>query len=506
MATSTDPSATTPVDTKRNGPLPVRTIALGTVGSLLILLGALGAAGILVHDPMLGRGPLSWLRYGHGQMLATMVVYIGFGLVVWAWVRVGRYVLDERIRTRAVLIAAACWTAPLVISPPLFTRDVYSYIAIGALPLEGFDPYTFGPAVLHNDAVAVNVDPFWQTNPAPYGPLFILAAKGVAWITGSDMIAGVILSRIVLMAGLALLIAATPTLTRHLGGKLPVAMWLVVAGPMTVVHLVGGPHNDLLMVGFLAAGTALVLNGKHALGIIVVTLGAAVKATAVVALPFLIWVWANRLGSTRWRNFTKAVAAGLALFAATFAACTFIAGVDLGWIMALDAPGKIVNWLSVPTAVGQILHGLIGIFVTIPEVWVVSVTRVIGGVLIVVILVRQWWLARDGGPDAVRRAAIALFAVAMLSPATLPWYLAAPLVLAAGLAFSRRQLAMMVSFAVFLVLTYSPSGHDLLYDWLFMAGAIAVSVLAGLALLRPDPLRLFAGRDEFVRDGRSVEH
>jgi alpha-1,6-mannosyltransferase len=507
MATTFEPSATMSVGNVRSSRLPVRTIALGTFGSLMILIGALGAGGILVHDPLLGNGPLSLIRYGHGQMLATLVLYVGFGLVVWAWVKLGRHVLAGRVGTRSVIAAAACWMSPLIFSPPVFTRDVFLYIAYGTLPLHGFDPYTVGPGVLDERAVVENVDPFWQTTPAPYGPLFILLAKGVVWITGTNMIAGVILTKLVLTLGLGLLLWALPGLVRHLGGNLPVAVWLAVAGPMTVVHLVGGPHNDLLMVGFLAAGTVLVLDRRHVAGIVLVTLGVAVKATAAVALPFLVWVWAGHLESTRWRNFARALAAALAIFVITFAAATVVAGVDLGWITALDAPGMIVNWLSIPTGAGQILHGLIGIFVSTPEVYVVNIVRAIGGLVIIIILARQWWLARDGGSDAVRRAAIALFAVAVLSPATLPWYLTWAFVLAAGLKWERRQLAALVGFAVFLVLTYSPSGHDLLYDWLFMAGAVGVSVLAGVALLRPDPLRLFSDRAELpdIRDGQPGE-
>ena len=516
MATTTEPSSAMTAGTAEpdatlsatpaGGPFPIRTVVLGTFGSLLILIGALGAGGILVHDPILGNGPLSFIRYGHGQMLASLIVYAGFGLVVWAWVRLGRHVLARRVRTRQVLLAAACWMTPLIFSPALFSRDVYLYIAYGTLPLHGFDPYTVGPGVLTLEAVRENVDPFWQTTPAPYGPLFILLAKGVVWVTGTNMIAGVILTRVVLMAGLALLIWALPGLARHLGGSLPVAAWLAVAGPMTVVHLVGGPHNDLLMIGFLAAGTVLVLDGKHARGIALVTLGVAAKATAVVALPFLVWVWANRLKSSRWRNLARAGAISVAIFTCTFAAITLIAGVDLGWISALDAPGAIVNWMSVPTAVGQIIHSLVGIFVSVPEVYFVSVIRAVAGLVMLLFLARQWWLARDGGPDAVRRAALALFAVAVLSPATLPWYLTWGFVLAAGLPWSRRQLAVVVGFAVFLVLTYTPSGHDMLYDWLFMAGALGVSVLAGVALLRPDPLRLFGGREEpLVGIGRPGE-
>jgi alpha-1,6-mannosyltransferase len=272
---------------------------------------------------------------------------------------------------------------------------------------------------------------------------------------------------------------------------------------MTVVHLVGGPHNDVLMVGLLAVGTVLVLDRRHALGILVVTLAVAVKATAVVALPFLVWVWAGHLDSTRWRNFARACACSVGIFVVTFAAATVVSGVDLGWVMALDAPTAIVNWLSIPTGAGEIVHGFVGVFADLPKVWFVTVLRVVGGIVMVWILVRQWWFARDGGPDAVRRAAIALFAFAVLSPATLPWYLVWGFVLAAALRWERRQLAVLVSFAVFLVLTYTPAGDDLLYDWLFMALAAFVSILAGMSLLRRDPLNLFAAREPLLSGGPS---
>ncbi|WP_425394022.1 polyprenol phosphomannose-dependent alpha 1,6 mannosyltransferase MptB [Actinokineospora inagensis] len=486
------------VDTRPN-PLPVRTIALGTAGSLMILLSAFGAAGTLISDPVLGNSALSWIRYGHGQMLATATLYLGFGLVVWAWVRLGRHVLAGRVGSRPVLVAAACWMAPLVFSPPVFTRDVFSYLAQGTLPLYGQDPYAVGPIVLNLQQVVQNVHPFWQTTPAPYGPMFILLAKGVAWVTGTNMILGVILMRLVLMIGLGLLVWALPGLVRHLGGHLPTTLWLAVAGPMTVVHLVGGPHNDLLMVGFLAAGVLCVLERKHVLGIALVTLAAAVKATAALALPFLVWVWAGHLKSTFWKNFTRAVAAAVATTVVTFTAATLLAGVNLGWVKALQAPTMIVNWLSLPTAVGEFAHTVADLFFDSNKAWFVNTTRVLGGILFFVIAARQWWRARHGGADAVRRAAFVLFAVAVLSPATLPWYLTWGFVIAAALPWQRTRLAVVVGAAVFLVLTYSPAGEDLLYNWPFIACALAVSVLAGVSLLRQDPLRLFDDRHELVQ-------
>ena len=125
-----DGSSTTAEPTPRHpSPLPLRTIALGTVGSLMILICAIGAAGKLVHDPLIGRGPLSWVRYGHGLALATMIIYLGFLLLVWAWVRLGRDVLARRVSGRGVLATALAWIVPLLVSPPLFTRDPFSYLA-----------------------------------------------------------------------------------------------------------------------------------------------------------------------------------------------------------------------------------------------------------------------------------------------------------------------------------------------------------------------------------------
>src|SRR6187399_207774 len=109
MATTIDPApgapaaGANPVEARdETPPFPVRTTLMGTIGSVLLLIGALGAGGILIRDPLLGTGPLSWVRYGHGRMLANAVLYAGFGLVVWAWVRLGRYMLAGRIGSRAI--------------------------------------------------------------------------------------------------------------------------------------------------------------------------------------------------------------------------------------------------------------------------------------------------------------------------------------------------------------------------------------------------------------------
>ncbi|MDV6014038.1 polyprenol phosphomannose-dependent alpha 1,6 mannosyltransferase MptB [Haloechinothrix sp. LS1_15] len=478
------------------GRFPYRTIALGTGGSTVLMVSALGAGGVLISDPVIGSGPLSWLRYGHGKVLATATLYIGFALVVWAWIRLGRYALRGRVGTRPVLVAAGCWMAPLLVSPPLFTRDVFSYLGQGAQLLHGHDPYASGPAILDElPNVVANVHWMWQTTPAPYGPGFLWVSRSVVSITGDDVIAGVVAMRLVLLVGLVGILWALPRLVRHLGGDPPVALWLAVASPMTVIHLVGGPHNDLLMLGLLTIGVLAALERQHALSIVLVTIGMLIKPTAAVALPFLVWIWANRLPSRhRLVNLLRAGFVSVVLFTVTFIAGTWAAlgSINLGWITGLQAPTLIANWLNPPTGIGQLVHGVVQFFVDVERAPFVTVARAIAWGVLACVMVWQWWLARHGGVRAVRHMAVTLLAVPILAPPTLPWYLTWGFVILAAFAWRRKQLAVVVGISVFLVLAYYPTGEHALYNWWFMAGVMAASGYAAASFLRPDPLGLIA--------------
>ena len=172
----------------------------------------------------------------------------------------------------------------------MFSRDAYSYLAQGALLRDGFDPYAVGP-VANPGILLDNVSNVWTTTTAPYGPIFLLLGQAITAITGDNVIAGTMLLRLTMLPGLALMMWAVPHLAPHLGGNRPIALWLAVLNPLVLIHLIGGVHNEMLMVGLMAAGIALVLERHHVAGIGVVAVGVAIKATAGVALPFLVWIW-----------------------------------------------------------------------------------------------------------------------------------------------------------------------------------------------------------------------
>ncbi|MDF3051835.1 MAG: hypothetical protein K0R87_3473 [Pseudonocardia sp.] len=482
-------AARTPQRGVRFGNPPRGPLLLGLAASLLMVIGGFGGGGILIRDPILTNSALGFWRYGHGQELATALVYLGVALMAWAWVRLGREVLAERVTGRGVLWTALVWTAPMLVGPPLFTRDVFSYLAQGALPLAGFDPYAVGPEVM-GGVYPQNVHYFWQDTPAPYGPLFILLAKAVAAIVGTNIIAGVLLMRLVLVLGLVLLVWALPELTRRLGGRLPVAYWVAVANPVMVIHMVGGGHNDLLVMGMLAVAAVVALRGWHVAGIGAATAAMAVKASAGVALPFLVLVWGGHLSGSLTARIAKAAAAGVAVFVSVFGLITVAAQVNLGWLPALSAPSMIVNWMSVPTGVGEFVHWLLEIPFDLPKQPFVNVARILGGAVLLWIAVRQWWAAREGGPDAIRRAGIVLLAVAVLSPATLPWYVSWGMALLAAAPWTPRAMSWLVFFSLWLIVVYYPHGEDALYNWPYLAACAALAALAAASLQRVDPLGL----------------
>ena len=71
------------------------------------------------------------------------------------------------------------------------------------------------------------------------------------------MTATVLWLRAWMVAGVALLGLGVTVLARRSGTNHVDALVLTVAGPLTLVHLVGGLHNEALMAGLMVCGLAL---------------------------------------------------------------------------------------------------------------------------------------------------------------------------------------------------------------------------------------------------------
>lgn len=455
---------------------------LGCLGAMLITVGGLGAGSTRIQDPVLESLHLSWLRFGHGLVLSSVLLWAGVAVMLAAWFGLGRRVIDRTATEYTLIATTGFWLAPLLLSVPVFSRDTYSYLAQGALLRDGFDPYQVGP-VENPNPLLDDVSPIWAATTAPYGPAFILVAKLVTILVGNNVVVGTMVLRLCMLPGLALLIWAAPQVARRVGGSAPAALYLAVLNPLVIIHLMGGVHNEMLMVGLVLAGIALALDRHQLAGITLVALAAAVKATAVIALPFLVWVWMRRLRERRGyptaRAFATAATISAAIVVAVFAVLSTLAGVGLGWLTALLAGNvKIINWLTVPTAAANLIHAVGGLVAPLNFYAALHITRITGIVVIALLLPVLWWRSRRDDRAAVSGIAWAMLVVVLFVPAALPWYYTWPLAVAATLVRSPTAIAAIAAASTWIMVIFKPDGSHGMYSWLHVIGATGCALFA----------------------------
>ncbi|MEV6737095.1 polyprenol phosphomannose-dependent alpha 1,6 mannosyltransferase MptB [Streptomyces sp. NPDC051104] len=434
--------------------------ALGLAGTAFLALGGETAGALPVEDlvsPESGRAALGLVG-----------VYFGVVLLIAAWALLGRVIRGPEPPTpRALLLVLATWAAPLLLAPPLFSRDVYSYLAQGAMVHAHLDVYAYGPAQL-GGPLADEVAPVWRDTAAPYGPVFLVVASALSGLTRGELPAGLLGMRLVALLGVALMAFTLPRLARHCGADPAAALWLGALNPLVLLHLVAGAHNDAIMLGLLGMGLLAARGRLHVLGVVLVTLAALVKAPAALGLLAVIAL-RRHVGVARATATTAVVAL------ATTAAATAVAGTGYGWIAALKTPVSPHNWS--PTSVlgrvtGRMLDGLGSDLAPLAEpAWhAVGVAATAITVLVIWVKLR---------PAPVYALGLSLAVVAVLGPAIRPWYALWGLFLIAAAAPSTLVRHRVAAATAVLALAVLPSGGppDLAQVVLAVSGGLLAVVV-----------------------------
>ena len=372
----------------------------------------------------------------------TVALYAGMALLSIAWLGLWRHLSAGTAQPRELVPVGVLWSLPLVLGAPLFSHDVYSYLAQGTIAHLGLSPYRAAPSVLGSlgHAHVMNaVDPFWRHTTAPYGPLFLAIMSGIATIAGAHLIAGVLLTRIVALAGLVLVWVFVPRLARAAGADATRALWLAALSPLVLLQLVSPSHNDLLMVGLLVAGVTFAAEDRPLVGIAICAIAMTIKLPAGLAVAFIAVAWLR--DAPGWRERLRGIAATALAVAAAVAIVSVATGWGLHWVSStlFSTPARVRLAITPATNVAWTLSSLLhDIGVNARFLHVESVTRAISGALAgavtLVLLVRA---RRD---NMVRLLGLALVALAVGGPAAWPWYFSWGLVLlAATLPFQGRR-------------------------------------------------------------------
>ena len=423
-----------------------RTRLFGATGTVLMAIGALGAgARPVVQDPTFGVRLLN--LPSRIQTVSLTMTTTGAVMMALAWLMLGRFALGDRRMSRGDLDRTLLlWTLPLLIAPPMYSKDVYSYLAQSQISLEGLDPYRVGPAsgLGLSHVFTLSVPTLWRDTPAPYGPLFLWIGRGISALTGENIVAAVLCHRVVVLVGVGLIVWATPRLARRCGVAEVSALWLGAANPLLFMHLVAGVHNEALMLGLMLAGAEFALRGIDSprllpkswrpgpdweplgmllAGAILIVLSSQVKLPSLLALGFVTVALAYRCGG----NLRALLLAGGGMAAISLAVMAIVgwaSGLGFGWIYTLGTANVVRSWMSPPTllALGT---GQVGILLGLGDhtTAVLGLTRGIG-VLIIMAMV-AWLLVAvfRGRLHPIGGLGVALGVTVLLFPVVQPWYL-----------------------------------------------------------------------------------
>lgn len=452
----------------------------GLLGSTFLTIGSFGVGWFPLSAQILQNSAINYLQTQPlGQALARASVVVGAALLLQAWLVVGLDAFHGFIpRAKTIYWTLLSWIAPLIVAPPLFSRDVYSYYMQGQLQLDGHDPYASGVSLVEG-WFSSGVDPLWGDAPTPYGPAFLLIEKYIASISGGSALTAAILFRLVSVIGIAITAWGIASIARHHGISDIAALWLGIMNPLVIMHFVAGAHNDSLMVGFICAGIAVALRRHWMLGTILVTLGLGIKPVALVALPFIAFIAAGT--RSRWAaRFQYFVRVGVVSVLTLLVTALFAQVTPFGWISALSTPGTVQSWLSPATAVGMLWGDSLALMgFGEHTATTVSITRAIGSLFMVITM--AWLIFKTRGRSATQGAALSFVALVALGPVVQPWYLlwSIPLLAATGLTHHRMRVVVLV-IAAFTVhgIANSSATADTFLDF---SDGLAM-VLAGITL------------------------
>ncbi len=416
---------------------------------------------------------------------ALFVFYAGLVVLACAWVKLRRDVQAHASSIAAIVAVIVVWAIPLLLGPPLGSRDVYAYAAQGRLADEGFDPYVEGPSALGDDPILASVDPLYLDAPAVYGPIFIAVSSQVS-AASTDLVLIVLVFRALAVAALVATAFAVHDIARGLGRDPADALVLTMANPLVLLHLVSGAHNESLMLAFLVGGVAI---GRRPhlrlLGVVLCAFAAAIKMPAFLGVAFVAWPWIIHSASFAQRLLRTVVAGALAFVVIALAG--HFTGWGWGWVDSITGAKPVDAYLSLTRLVGGAVQVLTGV----ESDEVLTLVR-LGGLGLAGIAA-GWLLLRESHRSP-RALAGALLVFAVLHPTTQPWYLTWGLILwaAASAGNDNRVYIGLCIASAFVVLPMGPRLGDVVLDDRSMSSILLVG--AALSLLAVVALRFSVGQ------------
>ncbi len=373
-------------------------IGLVVTGATIVVASASTSASFGIprqghHNPTWVVGPLApvgMAMTSHRFILLFAAMWC-FYLVVMA--------LADAVRPRWAIAAILLLTVVITIGPPLYSRDVFNYIDYARLSVvHHLNPYVYGPVSAYHDPVFPFVR--WIHTPSVYGPLFtfmsfplaLLGVAGALWAFKA-------------MAGAAALgcVGLIWHAAKRVGESPVFAVLLLGLNPVFLVLAVSGAHNDVVALFAMVAAITFAVGRRESLAGASAVAAVAIKATAGLALPFMVAGIRRRLPVLLGMAGAALVIglAALALFGTSITEPFDLAARHRNYYFEQSVPQHVAMLVGVDPRAGAVRR----------------IAAIIGIAAIVLLLLRSAWRR-----EWLSGAGWAMFALLVTTTYMLPWY------------------------------------------------------------------------------------
>jgi hypothetical protein len=213
------------------------------------------------------------------------------------------------------------------------------------------------------------------------------------------------------------------------------------ANPLTIIHVLGGVHNDGLMMALLLVGLVLARRRHRWAALVFITAAAAVKLPAAAGLVYLGWNWRPDLDTRAKRFVGAAVAGGVGMLLIVWMSIEIRMG--MGWVGALRGTSKVMSTFAPVTMLGLVVTEVLGFFgLEVDGEPLVNVFRA-GGLLLAAWL--GWLLLSHSRRIGTELAlGLTLLIAVVLGPVMWPWYLPPAIVVLVAAGAERFRPALLV--------------------------------------------------------------
>lgn len=364
----------------------------------------------------------------HGLTALYMVVLLVL-YAAYVWMLIVLAGKGKRVGSAFIIGSSVAFCLWLLFIPPIIAKDLYNNAFCGrAISVYGKNPYVVVPRSFPLDPLTRFIG--WKDIVSVYGPLFTYLSALTTLIAGKSVVSNILAFKLLGFAFFLGSLFLVDDLARRLVGDRRSFVLLAVAwNPLVLIHLVGGAHNDTIMVFLILLGFLLYRKERPVLAVVSVVLAVLIKITAVyVLIPMMVLF----LRENAKRGIRQYLEAALAIIAIPLALYLPLWPGKSGFESILWV-GSRYSGASVPRFFrGHLRAALQGLGMKAPAAWTASygATRIVFLLLFLVLFVLLCYRVRDLR-SLIFYSGVIMFAFLMTTTWLMPWYAGFLVILAA---------------------------------------------------------------------------